>query len=488
MVKLWITFACEDFVNPETDQVYRRLAEILVENDLVAEFFISGAKALATHQHRPDVIEYLNQTGMVIGYQGNGHSIHPVIVEYSHDKDWEEGVAEAHQRETQYLELSGRLDPGRAGGIEAVTEVFGRRPVSCRAPGHGWSPQFLWTLVELGVSVFHTVYDLGEYTGFSTNSYLGAFHAPPGSGNRLSLENWMDDGNAERFCRDFETMAADYPYRGERIVFASFHPCKLVSDLYWDGINYAQGQNPSPADALQPSPPLAPEVAARRWRTLEYIFRFLGSRKDVEVVVPRALAERYAPIPQVLGREELLRMAMVLVSQEREMLPDFVHVEDRVYSSAEAFDLLRQALAGYQRTGQLPEQLTTDLHLGPTDGELENGGSRISFPLGQAPEVATQLPEGVVPAAVGEGRGALLPSQFLFLMAEAVVAAYEGRRLGTVPVAATANFSSVADRFRTNWPRHTRAWSIHDPDMDLEWVTRLATLQFWTYKPVGFPW
>ena len=49
MVEVWITFACEDFVNPETDEVYRRLAQILVTNDLVGEFFISGAKALATH-------------------------------------------------------------------------------------------------------------------------------------------------------------------------------------------------------------------------------------------------------------------------------------------------------------------------------------------------------------------------------------------------------------------------------------------------------
>jgi len=111
VVEVWITFACEDFVNPETDEVYRRLAQTLVANDLVAEFFISGTKALATHQHRPDVVEYLKATGMVIGYQGNGHSIHPVIVEYSHDKGWEEGVEEARRRETQYLQLSGRLDP-----------------------------------------------------------------------------------------------------------------------------------------------------------------------------------------------------------------------------------------------------------------------------------------------------------------------------------------------------------------------------------------
>ena len=244
MVEVWITFACEDFVNPETDEVYRRLAQILVTNDLVGEFFISGTKALATHQRRPDVVEYLNGTGMVIGYQGNGHSIHPVIVEYSHERGWQDGVEEARRRETEYLELDGSLDPGRDGGIEVVTEVFGRRPISCRAPGHGWSPQFLWALSELGVSVFHTIYDLGEYTGFSTNSYLGAFHAPPGSRNRLSLEEWMDDGDADRFTRDFEALAAEYPYRGQKIIFVSFHPCKLTSDVFWDGLNYAGGRNP----------------------------------------------------------------------------------------------------------------------------------------------------------------------------------------------------------------------------------------------------
>jgi len=485
VVEVWITFACEDFVNRETDEVYQRLARTLVESDLVAEFFISGAKALATHQHRPEVVEYLNATGMVIGYQGNGHSIHPVIVEYSHDKGWEEGVEEARRRETDYLELDGSLDPHRDGGIEVVSEVFGRRPISCRAPGHGWSPQFLWALGELGVSVFHTIYDLGEYTGFSTGSYLGAFHAPPGSRNRLSLEEWMDDGDADRFIRDFEKMATEYPYRGRKIIFVSFHPCKLVSDVFWDGINYSRGRNPSPPEALSPSPPLEPEVRERRWETLEAIFAFLGRHRDVENIVPQSLADRHSPTTQVLGRGELLRLAMVLVSGQRNFLPDYLLVDDRVYSSAEAFDLLRGALSEHRRSGVLPVEVSTDIHLGPTDGTLEPGTDGRSVDLEWVVQEAGRLPAGVVPTAVGEN---LLPCQFLFLMADAVVTLYERRRLNAAPVPATANVSSVAQHFRANWPRITKQWVIHDPEMDLEQLTRLATLQFWTWKPAGFPW
>jgi len=488
VIKLWITFACEDFINRETDQVYRRLAETLVKNGLVGEFFISGAKALDTHKHSPEVVDYLNTTGMVIGYQGNGHSIHPVIVEYSADRGWADGVEEARRRETQYLELSGALDPDRKGGIEAVTEVFGRRPISCRAPGHGWSPQFLWALGELGVSVFHTIHDLGDYTGFSTNSYLGAFHAPPGGGNRLSLEEWMDDGDAQRFARDFEQMARNYPYVGEKIIFASFHPCKLVSDDFWDGINYPRGRNPSPPDALKASPPLAPEVKERRWRTLEAIFSFLGSSRDVENIVPQSLADHYGPITEMLGREELVRLAMVLVAMERSRLPDYVLVEDRVYSAADAFDLLRQALARYRHQGQLPARVSTDIHLGPIDGESEPRNGRTGISLQWAVDAAAGLPEGEIPATVGQGDEAILPSQFLFLMADAVLAIYEGRRLATAPLPPTANYSQSAERFRSRWPESTRGWLIHDPDVNLDNLTRLATLQFWTYKPTGFPW
>jgi hypothetical protein len=485
MPRVWVTFACEDFVNPQTDEANRRLAELVVENDLVAEFFFSAAKALATHRHRPDVIEYLNDTGMVIGYQGNGHSIHPVIVEYSADKDWEAGVDEARRRETQYLRLDGTLEPERDGGIELVAEVFGRRPLSCRAPGHGWSPQFLWALREWGVSVFHTIYDLGEYTGFATNFYLGAFHAPPGSRNRLSLEQWMDDGDAGRFIRDFEALAADYPYRGEKLIFISFHPCLLVTDVFWDALNYARGRNPSPADALVPSPPLPPQVAERRWRTLSDVFAFLGSRSDLEVVMPQALAERYTVTPVVLGRDELLRLAVVLVSQERLLLPDYVLVEDRVYSVAEAFDLLYQALGEYRRTGQLPGQVTTSIVRGPADGSLEPSGASRDISLERVVQVAAGLSAGCVPETVGEG---LLPSQFLFLMAEAVVTLAERRRLGTVPVPPTANLSRVAQRFRADWPVQIRKWPIHHPGLDLEQLTRLAALQFWSSKPAGFPW
>ena len=485
MVDVWITFACEDFVNPGTDEVYRRLAEVLVENDLVGEFFFSGAKALATHQHHPDVVTYLNETGMVIGYQGNGHSVHPVIVEYSHDRGWADGVEEARLRETSYLRPDGTLEPERSGGLEVVTEVFGRRPLSCRAPGHGWSPQFLWALGELGVSVFHTIYDLGEYTGFSTNYYLGAFHAPPGSRNRLSLEEWMDDGDPQRFIRDFEALSAEYPYRGQKIIFVSFHPCKLTSDVFWDALNYARGRNPSPPDALVPSPPLPEEVAARRWRTLEAIFNYLGSRAEVQNLVPRDLADRYRPAAEVLGRDELVRLAVVLVSGERRLLPEYVLAEDRVYSAAEAFDLLRQALAEYQRTGALPVRVSTDIHLGPVGGPLEPDSGQEAVSLEWVLRESAGLAAGVVPE---RAPGGLLPSQFLFLMADVVVALYEGRRLGTVPLPPTANVSAVAQRFRTDWPQKTLSWLIHDPTMDLDRLTRLAALQFWTFKPAGFPW
>jgi len=485
MPKVWVTFACEDFVNPQTDEANRRLAELVVENDLVAEFFFSGAKALATHRNRPEVVQYLNETGMVIGYQGNGHSIHPVIVEYSAGKGWEAGVAEARRRETQYLRLDGTLEPNRDGGIELVAEVFGRRPVSCRAPGHGWSPQLLWALGEWGVSVFHTIYDLGEYTGFSTNLYLGALHVPPGSRNRLSMEQWMDDGDAGRFIRDFEALAEDYPYRGEKIIFVSFHPCLLVSDVFWDGLNYAGGRNPVPPDVLVPSPPLAAEAAERRWSTLDQIFAFLGSRSDLEVIVPQALADRYALTPVMLGRDELLRLAVVLVSRERLLLPDYVLVEDRVYSAAEAFDLLCQALKGYRETGGLPQQVSTSIARGPADGSLEAGREGRDMSLERVVEVAESLPAGCVPDTVDEG---MLPSQFLFLMAEAVVALAERRRLGAVPVPATANLSSIAQHFRADWPGQLRKWPIHDPQLDLDDLTRLATLQFWSYRPAGFPW
>jgi hypothetical protein len=226
-------------------------------------------------------------------------------------------------------------------------------------------------------------------------------------------------------------------------------------------------------------------VAARRWSTLSEIFAFLGSRSDLEVIVPQALADRYALTPVVLGRGELLRLAVVLVSRERLLLPDHVLVEDRAYSAAEAFDLLCQALKGYRQAGGLPAQVATSIARGPADGSLEPSRERRDMSLERVVEVAESLPAGCVPDMVEEG---MLPSQFLFLMAEAVVALAERRRLGTVPVAATANLSTLAQRFRADWPGQLRKWPIHDPQLNLDDLTRLATLQFWSYRPAGFPW
>jgi len=259
----------------------------------------------------------------------------------------------------------------------------------------------------------------------------------------------------------------------------------MVSDAFWDGINYAHGRNPVPPGALKPSPPLSADVRDRRWETLEAIFAYLGKRSGVENVVPQRLHSRYGRAAEVVGRGELVRMAMTLVSREWDVLPDYLLVDDRVYSSAEAFDLLRQALTAHRRTGSLPPTVSTDIHLGPTDGPLEPPPGDPTVALDWVVREADHLDEDVVPTVVGEG---LLSSQFLFLMADAVVALYERRRLGSAPVPPTANASAVARRFHGEWPEGLRRWVIHDPGMNLDQLARLATLQFWTWKPVGFPW
>src|SRR5690242_21329348 len=102
----------EDLVAPESDDVARDCAEILLEEGVPVTFCVVGEKArLLLQRGREDVIAAMKQHD--IGLHTDFHSVHPTIAEAMAVRDWKEGVAEAIRREKP--------------GVESIEQVFGDR-------------------------------------------------------------------------------------------------------------------------------------------------------------------------------------------------------------------------------------------------------------------------------------------------------------------------------------------------------------------------
>ena len=78
MVKLFISFATEEFVTPAHSEILIKIASILSERNITGSFHLTGefARNLRGNQ-RSDVIEALRQHE--IGYHSNTHGAYPFI-------------------------------------------------------------------------------------------------------------------------------------------------------------------------------------------------------------------------------------------------------------------------------------------------------------------------------------------------------------------------------------------------------------------------
>ena len=261
---VWLSFPAVDIVNPEENGIVERIVRLLQVHGLPAEFVVPGVKVQHMLAASPGTIELLNSAEMTIGYQGNNHSLHPGLMEYVESTEWDDGVAEARRRETEWANIDGSTDPSRRGGILLLADTFGPRFTSFRGAG-GWSPQLMDVLRELGITVHHTLFSMAEATGRTAVAYLGCLQFSPGRArwtgtfpydspltNRLELENIIrrPEEGLPAFIDKFERMLDNYAFQGPRLLYVNFHPSYLFTDLVSDQLNWSNGEMPDPPDNL----------------------------------------------------------------------------------------------------------------------------------------------------------------------------------------------------------------------------------------------
>lgn len=148
MVKVFLTFDCEDFINQRSVYALNRLLELLQRYNLKAIFFLTGHMCEKLRSF-PRILTLLEEHE--IGYHSTSHSVHPNIFEYTDVENYKAAYHISLKREQSRINpLTGEIE-GR-GGFLLLKDLFpNKKIVAFRAPGFCWSPPHLEALEKLGI-------------------------------------------------------------------------------------------------------------------------------------------------------------------------------------------------------------------------------------------------------------------------------------------------------------------------------------------------
>jgi len=218
MRKLLLTFDIEDFINPDELSALNIILDLLQEYELKAVFFISGHMAEKLSNF-PKILELL--TKHEVGFHSSGHSVRPIIHEYTDVGSYEKAYSTSLERETSHINpLTGKVE--HEGGILALQELFKPKRIRAyRAPGMSWSPPNLEALSKLGIefdfSSSITTSEPAEYKGITFYPYTF---------NQTWLGGWNDYQNLS------------YAVLKRKIAILDLHPTFYMHQRMWDSIYY----------------------------------------------------------------------------------------------------------------------------------------------------------------------------------------------------------------------------------------------------------
>ncbi len=292
MTRVILSFDTEDFLTPEADDAVLRCAQILAKHGVRGCFCLVGERARALRQRgRLDVIQALRQHE--IEYHSDTHSLHPRMAEYLEGMDWDDGVAEVIRRESR--------------GIEDVAEVFGQFPMAFIRPGNDWAPQVLRAMDLLGIHVYGDAnFEMPDGNlMWYCNCLLVKYH--------FAFDDYFDEvGRLPKMKKDFDRLLEE---REDKIIVIFTHPCRLVTERFWDEL-FVGGRN-APEEDWQPAPLRPPAVIAKLIADFEKFMGYVVRKPAVEIATFRELYDFcrepdgiWVPISQVVEMARRIQMKL----------------------------------------------------------------------------------------------------------------------------------------------------------------------------------
>ncbi len=216
--RFFLTFDSEDFINPNGIFALRTTLELLQKHKLKGIFFITAhmAERLTSHDETLDLLR-----NHEIGYHSSGHSVHPLIAEFTDVDNYRKAYFASLERETSHVNpLTGKIEG--EGGLLFVKDLFHPKKIEAfRAPGMSWTTPHLEALANLGIK-----YDFSSSISVSEiHNYRGITFYP-----YTFIQHW--EGTKDDYKSLFSAVL-----KRKTAVF-DLHPAMFVNNLMWDSIYY----------------------------------------------------------------------------------------------------------------------------------------------------------------------------------------------------------------------------------------------------------
>jgi hypothetical protein len=178
-----------------------------------------------------------------IGFHSSGHSVRPIIAEYTDLQSYEQALQDSLKRETAHIDpLTGEIK-GK-GGICFLQDIFGSKRIRAyRAPGMSWTPPHLEALIELGIE-----YDFSSKINISEPVHYRQITFYP----YARIQQWNSA------LGDYKAFLA--AILKQTVTVLDLHPTWFVNPTMWDSIYYAG------------NPPVLSRVVERPHRDAEALF------------------------------------------------------------------------------------------------------------------------------------------------------------------------------------------------------------------------
>jgi len=459
-------FDTEDYVTPEADDAAKRLAEILEEHGVRGVFKLVGEKLRVIEwRGRQDVISALAKHD--IGYHSEFHSKHPVISEYLKDLDWNEGVRECEGRERR--------------GVEDIRRVFHVDPSCYGQPGGAWAPQIYGALLKWRIPVY---LDETAFIGLDERPfwYCGILNVLNLGRNVISVNFELGTpGFLEGVCERFKDICERLENEGGGVISIFNHPCTLVTEEFWDGVNFSNGKNPK-GELTKPRMKSHDAIEAG-YRDFSNFVKYVVSYPGVKVVTARDALNIYPDLSdgRVISKEEVLK---VLASTHERMT--FYRAGEIALSAAEIFWLAISCLRLFVMNSRMPEEVRARRVLGPSE-EFSYSGGGESIHWKDFAESCIQVTSyiennGKMPSRIGVGELTLSPAAYLRTAISAIsYISHEGRAPSSLAVK-NGKLES-AEYISEEGAIDAWKWVIFPEGFAAPRLINIARLQAWTLKP-----
>jgi len=454
---LTLLLDAEDLVDPRSDDVALRVAQILAEEGTPATFGVVGEKArLWERRGRQDIIRTLEPFD--ISLHTNFHSVHPTVAEYLEGMGWEDGVAEVVAREGP--------------GVRDVQRIFGRMPSCWGRGGSSWGPQVAPALRQMGVpaemlSLTHLkspLHSMHRFCGTLSYypCYYGGFYAAFSDDAAFAVA-WA---KASQYISDRAKEGVDW------LGLYVCSPEMMRAKTWWDGPNFDRGVNAPPGQWRLPDyrSDAEWEVAQRNLRRLVTDAARLPGVQLRTVGEVNALAIDSPSLIQVSDLSARARTAAA--SQE-------IEAADSLLSPAETIYLWGLWLSAGRPGGALPYRYVE----GPVEESCPSGAAETvsAEQIQQAACALCQAVErsGRLPASLDLGQGELAIGTVYHAFADACA----GDPGGAVRLRPGAQVPGIGQTLGEEVATEVPGW-LHKPDLDVTGIATYTRLQSWTLKPV----